>query len=228
MPRGPRFVFQNAFYHVFNRGINKQDIFLSKDDYRFFIKKLKDLKTKYDHSIYSLCLMPNHFHISIQTRKIPISKIMASLTTSYSMYFNRTHKHFGPVFQNRFKSILIENDLYFLKLSQYIYLNPVKEGLVSDPLLYQYSSIREALGREPYSILDKDIVRLVGETKSSLKEYEDFIYGGLKENLTEIEQLFEKEEATFGSNKFSTRSQRKYLRRRSKKNVNLGLLRQES
>ena len=219
MPRGPRFVFQNAFYHVFNRGINKQDIFLSENDYRFFIKKLKDLKKKYDHSVYAFCLMPNHFHISIQTRKIPISKIMASLITSYSMYFNRTHKHFGPVFQNRFKSILIENDSYFLKLSQYIYLNPVRGGLVSDPLLYQYSSIKEALGKELPSILDKDIVRLVGETNKSLKEYEKFIYDGLKEDFSAIEQLFEKEEAVLGTNRFSTRSQKKYLRRRSKKYV---------
>lgn len=217
MPRGPRFVFKNAFYHVFNRGINKQDIFLSDSDYKFFLKKLRDLKSKYDHSIYAFCLMPNHFHISIQTRKTPISKIMSSLVTSYSMYFNRVHKHFGSVFQNRFKSILIESDSYFLKLSQYIYLNPVKANLVSDPLLYKYSSIREALGKEPSSILDKDIVRLVGETKNSLKEYEGFIYDGLKEDFTEIEQLFEKEEAVLGTNRFSTRSQKMYLRRRSKK-----------
>lgn len=219
MPRGPRFVFENAFYHVFNRGINKQDIFLSDRDYQFFIKKLKDLKRKYDHSVYAFCLMPNHFHISIQTRKTPISKIMSSLITSYSMYFNRTHNHFGSVFQNRFKSILIENNSYFLKLSQYIYLNPIKANLVSDPVLYQYSSIREALGKEPYSILDKDIVRLVGETKKSLKEYESFLYNGLKEDFTEIEQLFQKEEAVLGTNRFSTRSQRKYLRRRLKKNA---------
>lgn len=228
MPRGPRFVFQNAFYHVFNRGINKQDIFLSSIDYLFFLKKLRDLKKKYDHSIYAFCLMPNHFHISIQTRKIPISKIMSSLITSYSMYFNRKYKHLGPVFQNRFKSILIENDSYFLKLSQYIYLNPVRGGLVSDPFSYQYSSIREALGKESYSILDKDIVRLVGETKNSLREYEDFIYSGMKEDFTEIEKLFQKEEAVLGTNAFSTRSQKKYLRRRSKKSVKFGSSRQQS
>lgn len=142
---------------------------------------------------------------------------MSSLITSYSMYFNRTHNHLGSVFQNRFKSILIENDSYFLKLSQYIYLNPVKAGLVLDPLLYQYSSIREALGKETHSILDKDIVRLIGETKGSLKEYEGFIYDGIKQDFTEIEQLFQKEEAVLGTNRFAVRSQRKYIRRRSKK-----------
>lgn len=223
MPRGPRFVFENAFYHVFNRGINKQPIFLSESDYHYFLKKLNDLKNKYDHSIYAFCLMPNHFHISIHTRKISISKIMASLTTSYSMYFNRTYNHFGPVFQNRFKSILVENDPYFIKLSQYIYLNPVKAGLVKNPLIYPYSSIREALGKEPLHYLDEDIVRLIGETEGSQRQYKKFILDGIQEDFSEIEQLFEKEEAVLGTERFSTLAQKKYLRRVSKRTFSLGL-----
>lgn len=219
MPRGPRLAFENAFYHVFNRGANRQPVFFQDSDYRFFLGKLIDLKKKYDHSVYAYCLMPNHFHISVQTRKIPISKIMASLTTSYSLHLNNKYKRVGPVFQNRFKSILVENDKYFLKLSQYIYLNPVKAGLVKDPIEYQFSSIREALGREPLLLLDKDIVRLIGETVGSNKAYEEFIYEGLQEDLDEIARLFEKEEATLGSNRFATNAKRKYLRRRNKKNV---------
>lgn len=216
MPRGPRFVFENAFYHVFNRGINKQPIFITPRDYSFFLKKLSDLKKKFDHSLYAYCLMPNHFHLSIQTRKVPISKIMASLTTSFSMYFNRTHNHFGPVFQNRFKSILVQNNPYFMELSRYIYLNPVKAGLAKNPIGYEYSSIREALGYEPLSFLDDDITRLIGETKDSRKEYEKFIYDGLDQEFSDIERLFEKEEATFGTARFSTLSQKKYLRRKQR------------
>ena len=226
MPRGPRFVFQNAFYHVFNRGLNKQPIFLSEADYYFFLDKLHNLKKKYDYSIYAFCLMPNHFHISIQTRKASISKIMASLTTSYSMYFNRTYNHFGPVFQNRFKSILIEKDSYFLKLSQYIYLNPVKAKLVKDPAAYPFSSIKEALSKEPLHFLNQDIVRLIGETKGSQKKYEKFIYSGIDEDMTEIEQLFDKEEAILGTNKFRTLAQKKYLRRRFKKSAKFRSLQQ--
>lgn len=219
MPRGARFAFQNGFYHVFNRGTNKQTIFYEKSDYLFFLKKLKDLKGKYDHSIYAYCLMPNHFHISIQTRKIPISKIMSSLTTSYSMYFNRTYSHFGPVFQNRFKSILIENDPYFMKLSQYIYLNPVKAKLIPDPLLYPYNSLKEALGMEPLSILDSDIIRLIGDTPNSRRQYQKFIFEGLDLDLSEIESLFEKEEATLGSTRFTTLAHKKYSRRQVKNNA---------
>ncbi|MBI2443256.1 MAG: transposase [Candidatus Levybacteria bacterium] len=216
MPRGARFIFENAFYHVFNRGINKNEIFLSEEDYAFFLKKLKKLLSKYDHSLYAYCLMPNHFHISIQTRKVPISKIMASLTTSYSMYLNKKYNHVGPVFQNRYKSVLIENDSYFLYLSKYIYLNPVKAGLVSDPLSYSYSSIREAIGQEPLYFLDKDIVRLIGETKGSQKEYERFILDGLSEDFSGTERLFEQEEAVVGSSGFATRSRQKYTRRKKR------------
>ena len=218
MPRGPRLAFQNAFYHVFNRGINKQPIFFKETDYLFFTKKLKDLKSKYDYSLYAYCLMPNHFHLSIQTRKASISKIMSSLATSYAMYFNRNYEHFGPVFANRFHSILIENDPYFLKLSQYIYLNPVKAGIVKNPIDYRYSSIKEVLGREPLTILDEDIVRLIGETVGSQKAYEEFIFDGAKTDLAEIEKLFEKEPAIFGSNRFRVLAQKKYTRRRSKQN----------
>ena len=216
MPRGARFVFTDAFYHVFNRGINKQPIFTSEPDYQFFLRKLDDLKNKYDHSLYAFCLMPNHFHISIQTRKVPISKIMASLGTSYSMYFNRKYEHFGPVFQNRFKSILIENDSYFLKLSQYIYLNPVKANLAKNPLDYKYSSIREALGKEQLHFLDKNIIRLIGKTENSRKEYEKFIINGISEDLSAIEKLFEKEEAVMGNVKFATYAQKKYMRAKTK------------
>lgn len=213
MPRNPRFAFQNAFYHVFNRGINKQDIFQSDEDYEFFLRKIYALKEKYDHSIYAICLMPNHFHISVQTRKIPISKIMSSLTTSYSMYFNRKYEHLGPVFQNRFKSILIESDSYFLELSRYIYLNPVKAGLVKDPLMYKYTTLREALNKEPQRFLDRDILRLTGDTENSRKNYQEFVYDGIHKDLSDIEHLFETEEAVLGSNRFSTLAQKKFLRR---------------
>lgn len=216
MPRGARFVFENAFYHVFNRGINKELLFITPRDYSFFLRKIADLKLKFDHSLYAYCLMPNHFHLSIQTRKVPISKIMASLATSFSMYFNRTYAHFGPVFQNRFKSILVQDDPYFLELSRYIYLNPVKAGLVKNPIDYKYSSIREAFGYEPLSFLDDDITRLIGETKDSRKEYEKFVYDGIGQDLSPIEYLFEKEEATFGNSRFSTISQKKYLRRKQR------------
>ncbi len=216
MPRGPRLAFENSFLHVFNRGINKQEIFLNATDYVFFFEKVSQLKKKYDHSIYAICLLPNHFHVSIQTRKVPINKIMSSLTTSYSMYFNRTHKHTGPVFQNRYKSILIENDNYFIQLSRYVYLNPLKAGLVDDPLDYPYSSFAETVGEKPLKLLDNDIIRLIGDTKKTQEEYKKFVYEGISENLDEFESLFNREEAVLGSNEFNRRSIYKYTHKKRK------------
>lgn len=212
MPRGARLAFENSFLHVFNRGINKSPIFLHSNDYDFFLNRVLDLGKKYDHSIYALCLLPNHFHLSVQTRKDPISKIMSSLATSYSMYFNRAHQHFGPVFQNRFKSILIQTDDYFLGLSRYIYLNPVRAGLTKDPLIYQYSTLAEATGDKPLKFLDKDIVRLIGDTKGSQESYRQFVYEGVAKNFDDFENLFQVEEAMLGSNLFATFARKKYLR----------------
>ncbi len=84
-------------------------------------------------------------------------------------------------------------------------------------MLYKFSSLKEALGKEPLLFLDEDIIRLIGETKGSQKEYEKFIYEGINADLSEVESLFEKEEAVFGTNRFSTLSQKKYLRRKNKR-----------
>lgn len=97
--------------------------------------------------------------------------------------------------------------------------SPVKTGLISDPLLYPYSSLKEALGKQPFSILDDDIIRLIGNTSKSQKVYQKFIYDGLERDLGEIESLFEKEEAVLGTERFATLAQKKYLRRRFKNNA---------
>ena len=90
--------------------------------------------------------------------------------------------------------------------------------MVANPIDYPFSSIKEVLGREPLTILDEDIVRLIGETVGSQKAYEEFIFDGAKTDLAEIEKLFEKEPAIFGSNRFRVLAQKKYTRRRSKQN----------
>lgn len=215
MPRGARLVFENSFYHVFNRGANKQSIFLDRQDYLFFIKKLRCLKQKYDYSIYAYCLMPNHYHLSIRTRKISISKIIAALATSYAVYFNHRYHRSGPIFQNRFKSILIENDSYFLQLARYIYLNPVRAKLIKNPLMYPYSGLKEALKKSPLTILDADIIRLIGESFTSIKQFEEFVSAGMKEE-TDIGLLFHEEESVFGTSHFATIAKRKYVRHKKK------------
>src|SRR3990167_4593128 len=166
MPRGPRIAFENAFYHVFNRGLDKQKIFLEDEDYKKFLQRLAELKTKnqFDHAIYAYVLLPNHFHLLVQTKKTPLAKIMSSLLTSYSMYFNKKYQRVGILFQNRFKSKLCDKESYFLGASRYIHLNPLEANLANKLEDYLWSSYQELFGHADYSLLDKtEIVRLIGE-----------------------------------------------------------------
>lgn len=219
MPRGPRITFENAFYHVFNRGLNKQVIFADEQDYSKFLTLLQDLRItkKYDHTIYSYVLMPNHFHILIQTRKIPISKIMSSLLTSYSMYFNKKINRVGVLFQNRFKSKLCDRDSYFLGASRYIHLNPLKAGLVSNLSDYLWSSYQEIIGQHKFNIIDKETInQLVGETEKDKKRYLEFLEEGIKK-IDGFEEEYTLNKDIDGEPLFKRISQIKYLRRRDKK-----------
>lgn len=215
MPRGPRLHFENAFYHVFNRGVAKQPIFLDDSDHHNFLLKLLFLKTKkhFDHSIYSYVLMPNHFHLLIQTRKIPISKIMASLLTSYSMYFNIKHKRVGTLFQNRFKSKLCQKESYFLEASRYIHLNPLRAKLCSDLEKYPWSSYHELFGNSSYAIIEREEVSMfIGDRPQEKNFYLEFLQREI-EKIDEMDKIFSFEKDIEGSAAFSTLSQKKYLRR---------------
>lgn len=220
MPRGPRIAYENAFFHVFNRGLNKQKIFLDSSDYHKFLRRLEELKTNnhFDHAVYSYVLMPNHFHLLIQTKKIPISKIMTSLLTSYSMYFNRKYKRVGTLFQNRFKSKLCDKDSYFLGASRYIHLNPIEAGLSSNLKDYPWSSYQELYGNSKYKIIDSiEVVRLLGETDKSKETYRQFLLEGIKK-VEDLKSEFTFDKEIEGEPRFYTLAQKKYIRRSREKN----------
>lgn len=216
MSRGPRISYEQAFYHVYNRGVARLPIFQDESDYRKFLKRLVELKTKkgFDHSIYAYVLMPNHFHLLIQTRKTPISKIMTSLATSYSMYFNKTYHRVGPLFQNRFKSKLCDKDAYFLGASRYILLNPIEAGLAKRLEDYPWSSYQELFGSLDMTIIDREEVSLlVGTTKKEKEKYRMFLLDGIR-NLKEITGEYTLDREIEGSPLFQSLSQKKYLRRK--------------
>lgn len=222
MPRGPRIAFENAFFHIFNRGIAKQKIFLENSDYEKFLKRLAELKNKnhFDHAIFSYVLMPNHFHLLIQTRKTPIAKVMTSLLTSYSMYFNKKYKRVGILFQNRFKSKLCDKDSYFLGASRYIHLNPIEAGLSKSLKDYPWSSYHELYGNPEYNILDKiEVQRLIGETVKDKERYQKFLQEGI-EMMDRIQKDYTFEKDIEGKPKFNTLSQKKYIRRKKNKDRN--------
>ncbi len=176
MPRLDRPHFSNQYYHVFNRGFDRKEIFRSEPDYLRFLSKLEESISKFDWLIYSYCLLPNHFHIHAQVRNDSLGIIMHWLQTSHSVYFNKKHKHFGAVFTNRFKSILIQKNVYHLGLSKYIHLNPVKAGLSTSPQSYPYSSYSEIINepQHQFKIIDKHSIESLTGGKS-LTLYREFV-----------------------------------------------------
>ncbi|MEA2113450.1 MAG: transposase [Patescibacteria group bacterium] len=150
---------QDGYYHIYNRGNNKQDIFLEDVDYIFYLKRLRDYKEKNNASVISYCLMPNHIHLLVkQNTEIPIYKLVSSLHTSYSMYFNKKYSKVGRLFQGRFGCKNVDKDEYLLHLSSYIHLNPLSAGLVKKLEDYQWSSYPDYIGARNGTLCDKEVI----------------------------------------------------------------------
>lgn len=136
---------QGGFYHVFNRGNRKQDIFLSPSDYKRYLDKLKEYKKEQDITVVAYCLMPNHIHLLLrQNGPKPLSTFIQKLHTAYSKYFNKKYNQVGHVFQDRFKAKMVDRDEYLIHLSRYIHTNPVK--LTKKLPSYKWSSYPAYIG----------------------------------------------------------------------------------
>lgn len=130
MPRGKRIDAPGAVHHVIGRGIERSGIFISTADYEHFVIRLGEVLTQAGSQCLAWTLMPNHYHLVLRTATYPLNQLMARLLTSYALGFNRRHHRSGYVFQDRYKSILCEEEAYLLELVRYVHLNPVRAGLV--------------------------------------------------------------------------------------------------
>lgn len=153
MARKKREWYPGAVYHVMSRGNRQMPIFKDDSDYKQFMNYLAFVKEKHPFKLHAFCLMTNHFHLEIETENDEIWKIMQKLLSLYSCDFNCKYKYVGHVFQGRYASRLIEDDTYFLEVSRYIHLNPVKAMMVRDPLDYKYSSYRNYMDYERNRLL---------------------------------------------------------------------------
>ena len=151
--------YPDGYYHVYNRGNRKQDIFTENADYVGYLERLRKCKDKHKISIICYCLMPNHFHLLLrQDSKIPISSFIQSLHTSYSMYFNNKYNKVGHLFQGPFKQKEVDKDEYLLQVSSYIHLNPMVDGLAIKPEDYQWSSYPDYIGAREGTLCDKEVI----------------------------------------------------------------------
>ena len=120
----------SGFYHILNRGVERRDIFLDEEDHEYFLNLLHEYSTVYHFTIYSFCLMDNHYHLLLKTEDENLSVIMKTINARYSIYFNKKYKRVGPLWQGRFKSWYIYDEIYLSTLIRYIEHNPIKAKIV--------------------------------------------------------------------------------------------------
>ena len=131
MPRLARLDAPGVLHHIMIRGIERRNIFKNTKDREDFLDRLSILLPETRTSCYAWVFIPNHAHFLFRTGQVPLSTLMRRLLTGYVVNFNRRHERAGQLFQNRYKSIVCQEDVYLRELVRYIHLNPVRTGIVS-------------------------------------------------------------------------------------------------
>jgi putative transposase len=173
---------QDAFaagclYHVHNRGVNRSRIFAEPGNYVYLLRKVKDLVDELSISVVAYCLMPNHYHFVLrQEGEASISVFMQRLFQTYSQAFNKQQRRTGPLFEGRFRHVLVARDEYAVHLCRYVHVNPVAAGLVPVPGEWPYSNYLEWIGERRGTLVDRRFVRQYFATPA---EYESFVLGEL-------------------------------------------------
>ncbi|MBI4681074.1 MAG: transposase [Nitrospirae bacterium] len=184
MPRQARLDVAGALHHIMVRGINKSAIFEDNEDRERFLERLGKTLKEGQSIVYAWVLMNNHVHILFKSGKDGVSAAMRKLLTWYALYYNRRHKRRGHLFDNRYKSILCDEDNYLLALIRYIHLNPVRAGLVTtlgELDHYPWSSHSTIMGKSRYGWMDDAyILKQFGNKKKKARNaYRAFIAEGM-------------------------------------------------
>ena len=196
MARPLRIEYNDAFYHVMNRGRGRQQIFNSPSYYQAFLETLAEAHIRFNTRIHAYCLMRNHYHLLIETPEGNLNRIMRHINGVYTQRHNRLKRTDGPLFRGRYKAILIDSDQYLLPLSRYIHRNPIetKKPSVKPLSRYPWSSYPSYIDeQEPLDWLYRELIYdVLGEARK---------YTGYR---TYIEQGVEKElQAFYGKGKIA-------------------------
>jgi len=217
MARPLRIQFPGAFYHVTCRGNKRQSIFLDNDDQHWFLKILRESLEIYQATLFCYVLMPNHFHIILQTLRANLSEFMRRFNISYTGWFNYHHNTYGHLYQGRYKALLIDADNYLLEVSRYVHLNPLrtstfKQSTHPDPLEY----INRYCSSSLPGYLDKKRIanfvdyNMVLDMVGGRREYRRFLLDGLQNGF---ENPFKdvQYQMILGDDSFAARIKSEYL-----------------
>ncbi|HSK17341.1 MAG TPA: transposase [Gaiellaceae bacterium] len=180
MPRPPRVQFPSGIFHLTGRGNRRQRIYLDDHDYVLFLQLLDRLAAGRGWIGYAYCLMPNHYHLVVQTPRPDLSAGMQWLNGRYAQMFNIRHAFDGHLFQGRFHSVVVESDWHLLELARYLPRNPIRAGLCRLPGSWPWSSYLQVAGVEsPRRFLDTgQALAPFGKTRPlAQKAYRRFVEG---------------------------------------------------
>jgi REP element-mobilizing transposase RayT len=184
MPRKARIDAPGALHHIIVRGIERRKIFYNNRDRDNFLERLAVVLTETSTPCFAWTLIPNHLHLLLRTGTTPIATVMRRLLTGYAVTFNRRHRRHGQLFQNRYKSILCQEDLYLLELVRYIHLNPLRAGIVKELKeldRYPYSGHSVLMGKNKREWQDDDyILRFYnGKYLTARRRYREYVEKGV-------------------------------------------------
>jgi putative transposase len=170
VPRRSVALVAGAYYHLYNRGHNRQDIFFERENYLFFLRRVREYlvgtrktsevcqTSEVWTTVVAYCLMPNHFHLLVCPHDDQLSRRMQRFSISYAKAVNKRYARTGALFQGSFQAVHVDRNEVLLHLSRYIHLNPVAAGLVARPEGWEFSSYREYVGLRQGTLPRADVV----------------------------------------------------------------------
>ena len=186
MPRLARLDAPGIIHHIMIRGIERRKIFKDDKDRENFLERLSKLLPEAQTACYAWTLMPNHAHLLLRTGNVGISTLMRRLLTGYAVSFNRRHNRHGQVFQNRYKSIICQEDIYLKELVRYIHLNPLRAKIVlniTELNRYPYSGHSVLIGnkKRPWQNSRYVLRYFGGKVSGARKSYLAYVKAGIEQ-----------------------------------------------
>ena len=213
MARPLRIIFPSAYYHIMNRGAGRQAVFQIDDDYGMFLEAVKESARYFNIRVISYSLMPNHYHLLLQTPNANLSRAMRHLNGVYTQRYNRLHKKDGPLFRGRYKAVLIQEDEYLTHLIRYIHLNPIQANLTDNLMKYPWTSHGNYLkGKDefPWLCVQKGLAFFSDKLKKAINNYCEFIKNGIDSKTLSF-YCKKKQEPILGDPDFVERIRQKYI-----------------
>lgn len=180
MPRKER-ITHPGFYHVISRGVERRNVFLDGDDFDKFLSLMTKEFPAYNITTHAFCLMTNHYHLLLETKEANISDAMKRINSLYSIYFNKKYKRSGHLWQGRFTSYYLYDDIHFWYVAKYIERNPISAKMVKQIDHYKYQSFFQwKFKLEHYPLINDSKI-----FDMTLVEYEEFINSEIQEEILE-------------------------------------------